>query len=57
MLAWIAANIPTILICLVLAAIVAAIIVKLVKDHKKGKHSCGCDCSHCSMCESCHKQG
>ena len=35
MFAWIAENIATIIICLVLALIVAAIIIKLVKIRKR----------------------
>lgn len=56
MLAWLSANISTILISLVLILIVAAIVYKLVKDKKKGKHSCGCDCAHCAMAGSCHSK-
>ncbi len=41
MLAWLSKNIATIIICLVLAVIVALIIYNLVKDKKKGKSSCG----------------
>lgn len=47
MFAWIAKNIGTILICLVLILIVAAIIRSMVKDKKAGKSSCGGNCSHC----------
>ena len=49
MLAWLSKNIATIIICLVLAVIVALIIYNLVKDKKKGKSSCGCNCAHCAM--------
>lgn len=31
-------------------AIVAAIVVKMVKDKRSGKSSCGEDCSHCHGC-------
>ena len=54
MLAWLSKNIATIIICLVLAVIVALIIYNLVKDKKKGKSSCGCNCAHCAMAGSCH---
>lgn len=40
---WIARNLSTIIICLVLAAVVVLIIVSLVKDKRKGKSSCGCN--------------
>lgn len=52
---WIARNLSTIIICLVLAAVVVLIIVSLVKDKRKGKSSCGCKCAHCPMAGSCHK--
>ena len=56
MFAWIAENIVTIIICAVLAIMVAAIVVTLVKDKKKGKSSCGCKCGSCPMAGSCHSQ-
>ena len=31
----------------VVLAVIALIVVKLVKDRCAGKSSCGCDCSHC----------
>lgn len=55
MFTWIAENIVTIAICAVLVAIVAAIIVSLIRDKKKGKSTCGCNCDHCAMHGSCHK--
>ena len=54
MLAWLGENIATIIICAVLIAVVAAIIVRMVKNKKKGKSSCGCNCAHCAMAGSCH---
>ncbi len=54
MFAWIAANAGTILICAALILLVSAIIIKLVKDRKKGKSSCGCNCAHCAMAGACH---
>ena len=47
MFAWIAKNIGTILICLVLILIVYAIIRSMIKDKRAGKSSCGGNCSHC----------
>lgn len=54
MLAWLSENMATILICAVLIAVVAAIIVSMVKNKKKGKSSCGCGCAQCPMSRSCH---
>ena len=50
----IAENIWTIIMCAALILIVASIIVGLVKNKKKGKSSCGCNCAHCAMAGSCH---
>ena len=55
MFTWISANIGTILICLVLIVIVAAIIRSLIRDKKRGKSSCGAGCAHCAMSGSCHR--
>ena len=56
MLAWITENIGTILISAVLLLVVVLIIRKLVKDKKKGKSSCGCNCAHHLMSGSCHQK-
>lgn len=56
MFEWIAGNIGTILICLVLIAVVAAIICSLIRDEKRGKSSCGAGCAHCAMSGSCRKK-
>ena len=55
MLDWITENLSTIVVSLILLLVVAVIIRKLVRDKKKGKSSCGCNCAHCAMAESCHK--
>lgn len=56
MLAWIMENIGTILICVVLIAIVAAVVVSMLRDRKKGRSSCGCNCAHCAMSGACHSK-
>ena len=56
MFAWIAVNLPTILICLGLAAAGAAKIISLVRKRKKGRSACGCGCQGCAMSGSCHKR-
>lgn len=56
MLAWIMKNIGTILICAILFVIVAAVIVSMLRDRKKGKSSCGCNCAHCAMSGTCHSK-
>ena len=47
MFSWLALNWGTILVCVVLAAVIVAIVVKLRKDKKAGKSSCGGNCKAC----------
>ena len=55
MLDWIAANLGTILISLVLPVIVSLIVVYLLRQKKAGKSSCGANCAHCAMHGQCHE--
>lgn len=54
MLDFIVDNLGTILITVVLVTILAAIVVKLVRDKRKGKSSCGGNCAYCALGGSCH---
>ena len=48
MLNWISQNLGTIVVGFVIAAIAAAIVVKIVRDKRKGKSAgCGCGCESC----------
>ncbi|MBQ7129257.1 MAG: FeoB-associated Cys-rich membrane protein [Clostridia bacterium] len=51
---WIAENIGTIIVCLILIAIVTAIIIFQVKQKREGKSSCGANCAHCALNGKCH---
>jgi hypothetical protein len=55
MLAWLTENIGTIVVSLILIAVVSLIVVRLIKDKKQGKSSCGCGCENCAMHGKCHK--
>ena len=54
MLEFLAANLSTILISIVLLAIVVLISIHLVLEKKRGQSSCGCGCAHCAMQGACH---
>ena len=56
MFAWIAANVVTLDIALVLIAAVVGIILLLRRDKRKGKCTCGASCAHCAMAGSCHEK-
>lgn len=53
-MSWILANLGTIIVGLVLAAVVALIIIFRVRKKKQGKSSCGCGCADCPMKNQCH---
>ena len=56
MLTWLSQNIATMILCAVLIAFVAAIIIHMIKNKKKGKSACGCGCADCPMRSACHTQ-
>lgn len=54
MLTFLAENLSTIVVALVLIAAVAAIVVYLRKCKKQGRSTCAANCAHCAMHGSCH---
>ena len=54
MLEWLKANLATILISLALLAAGVFVVIRMVKDRKKG--GCSCGCADCPMRGKCHKQ-
>ncbi len=55
MVSFIIENTGTIIVCLVIAVLVCAAVVKIIRDRKKGRSSCSCGCTECSLSESCKK--
>lgn len=53
---WLTANLGTIAVSALLVLVVAAIIVKMIRDKKQGKHSCAHGCANCAMSGVCHKK-
>ena len=49
-------NLPGIAVLLVLSAIVALIVIGMVRSKKRGGSSCGCGCSDCPMKGKCHTE-
>lgn len=56
MLSWIGENSGTILVGLILVAVIAGILVRMIRNRKKGKSSCGCGCASCPMGDACSKK-
>lgn len=54
MLEWLAANIGTIIVALIVIAVIAFVVFRMVKDKKEGKFSCGANCAHCACRGDCH---
>lgn len=53
---WLISNLSTIIVSVILAAIMGLIIFSMIKNKKKGKSSCGCNCSNCPMGGKCEKK-
>ncbi len=56
MLMWLYNNISTIIISTMLLAVIAAVIISMVRNKQKGKSSCGCGCENCALSGSCHSK-
>ncbi|MCR4814193.1 MAG: FeoB-associated Cys-rich membrane protein [Lachnospiraceae bacterium] len=56
MITWIVSNIGTIVVALIVAGVLTAIVISVVRDKKAGKSSCGCGCANCAMKGQCHKE-
>ena len=56
MFQWIGENAGTVIVSIALVALVAGIVIRMYKDKKQGKTSCGGNCGCCPMSGSCHKQ-
>jgi len=46
----------TIIISGVILAVVILTVIKIIRDKKSGKTSCGCNCQGCAIRGSCHKR-
>ena len=53
MLAWLSANLSTIIISAIWLAIGIAISVYLINQKRKGKSACGCGCENCALRGGC----
>lgn len=51
---WLLANIGTIAAALVVITVILLVVRGMVRDRKKGRTSCGSNCSHCAMAGKCH---
>ena len=54
MLNWLQAHVATMLVAALLLAAVVLAVVKIIRDQKSGKCSCGGQCSGCAMSGQCH---
>ena len=56
MLAYLAAHMGYIVVTLILVLIVAAIILRMIREKKSGSGGCGCGCKGCANAPYCHPQ-
>ncbi|MBR4759239.1 MAG: FeoB-associated Cys-rich membrane protein [Lachnospiraceae bacterium] len=53
MIIWLADNLGTIIVSIILIVAVAAALRSIIRNKKQGKTSCGGDCTHCMMQAGC----
>ena len=56
MFSWLLENLATMIIGIMLFALIVLITVRMVRNKRKGKSSCGCACSACPMEGACHRK-
>lgn len=49
-------NAGSIIVGAILLAVVAMIVIKMIRDKQAGKSSCGCDCGNCGGCGKKHQK-
>lgn len=54
MFEWLVNNLGTIVISALLLATVVLVICSMVRQKRKGKSSCGCNCASCALHGQCH---
>lgn len=47
-------NLSTIFVGGLVVALILGVVIKMIKDKKKGKSSCGCHCANCPSAGMCH---
>ncbi len=47
-------NLPSVIIGLLVLGLFAAVVIKLIRDKKRGKGGCSCG-GNCSQCGACRK--
>lgn len=54
MFEWILNNLASVIVLSVVAAVITLVIIKMVRDKRRGKPSCNCGCGGCPMKDTCH---
>ena len=54
MIAWLTENLATIVVAAVVFAVLALVVVKMIRDKKRGKSACSCGCGSCPHASACH---
>ena len=53
---WIISNLGTIIVAIIVTALLALLIIYLIKQKKQGKTTCSCGCSSCPNSQICHSK-
>lgn len=53
MLAFLSANIGSIVVGLLILLVIAGVVIHMIRNKKKGKSGCGCGCDGCRYADGC----
>ncbi len=53
MIQWFSENLATIVVAVIVFAVLALVVVKMIRDKKRGKSGCSCGCGGCPHASAC----
>ncbi len=53
MIQWFSENLATIIVAAIVFAVLALVVVKMIRDKKRGKGGCSCGCGGCPHASAC----
>ncbi len=56
MIQWLSENLATILVALIVFAVLALAVAKLIRDKRRGRGGCSCGCGGCPHAGTCRRE-
>ena len=53
---WFMENLGTVIVAAIVLTVLTLVSVRMVRNKKQGKSTCGCGCGGCAMKDRCHPE-